>query len=81
MSKTVQIRDLDDETYETLRERASANGLSLAGYLRRELTQMAAVPTMAEWLDRADRRRASAGVSREELNDVIDDLRAEREAR
>ncbi len=81
MPKTVQIRDLDDTTYETLRERAAADGLSLAGYLRRELTQMAAVPTMAEWLDRADERRTRAGVSREDLRSAIEDLHAEREAR
>ena len=81
MSKTVQIRDLDNETYQVLRKRAAADGLSLAGYLRRELTQMAAVPTMAEWLDRADESRARAGVSREALQSAIEDLHLEREAR
>lgn len=81
MSKTVQIRDLDDETYATLRRRAAANGLSLASYLRRELTQMATLPTMTEWLERADARRQHANVSREALLTAIDDLHAERDAR
>ncbi len=77
----MQIRDLDDATYATLRERAAADGLSLAGYLRRELTQMAAAPTMAEWLARVDERRPVPGVSHEALLEAIEDLHAEREAR
>ncbi len=61
MGKTVQIRDLDDATYETLRARAAAEDLSLAQYLRRELTRSAATSTMAEVLERADRRREEGG--------------------
>lgn len=50
MPKNVQIRDLDDTTYETLRARAEAEDLSLTQCLRRELDRLAAVPSMTEWL-------------------------------
>ncbi|HEX4701256.1 MAG TPA: antitoxin [Pseudonocardiaceae bacterium] len=62
MAKTIQIRDIDDQTYTVLRTRAAADHLSLAAYLRRHLEQLASAPTMAELLERADRRRAR-GVS------------------
>jgi antitoxin FitA len=58
MARTIQIRDVDDHTYTVLRSRAAANHLSLAAFLRRLLEQMASKPTMAEILERADRRRA-----------------------
>ena len=63
--KNVQIRNLDDVTYATLRARANAADLSLTQYLRRELEQLASTPTFAEWLERADQLRARyGGVSR-----------------
>jgi hypothetical protein len=59
--KNVQIRNLDDATYEKLRARARADGLSLSQYLRRELDHLADLATMAEVLERADRWRAGGG--------------------
>ena len=61
MPKNVQIRNVDDETYELLRDRAAAAGLSLTQFLRRELARLASTPTMAEIIARADRRRAQGG--------------------
>ncbi|HEY0494561.1 MAG TPA: hypothetical protein VGD48_02395 [Kutzneria sp.] len=62
MGRTIQIRDVDEQTYTVLRTRAAAEHLSLTAYLKRQLEAMAAGPTMAEILERADRRRAR-GVS------------------
>jgi antitoxin FitA len=59
--KNVQIRNLDDATYDKLRARAAADGLSLSQYLRRELDHLASLATMAEILERADRWRATGG--------------------
>jgi hypothetical protein len=59
--KNVQIRNLDDATYEKLRARARADGLSLSQYLRRQLDRLADLATMAEVLERADRWRAEGG--------------------
>lgn len=79
MPKNVQIRNLDDATYESLRRRAAADNLSLAQYLRRELNRLATTRTMAEILDEADARRARhGGVSREAMEEAIEDMRASR---
>ncbi|MDN5748667.1 MAG: hypothetical protein L0H64_09185 [Pseudonocardia sp.] len=79
MPKNVQIRNLDDTTYETLRARAEAEDISLTQYLRRELDHLASVPSMTEWLAEGDRWRARyGGVSREAREQAFDDLRAER---
>lgn len=61
VARTVQIRNVDDATYATLRARAVAADLSLTQYLRRELEHLASTPTFGEWLDRADQRRARYG--------------------
>lgn len=41
MVKTVQIRGVPDEVHNTLFEEAQTQGLSLSGYLRRELESLA----------------------------------------
>ncbi len=61
MGHTIQIRDVSDNAYTVMRTRAAAEGLSLSGYLRRQIESSASKPTMAELLDRADRRRARGG--------------------
>jgi plasmid stability protein len=68
MPKTIQIRDVDDETYRVLRSRAAAEGLSLTAYLKRELDRMAG-PTMGEWIDRA--LKLEGRVDREEIVRII----------
>jgi len=73
MSKTVQIRDLDDEVYAALARRAAESGVSVPDLLRREATRLAARPTVAEWLARAARRPAAVG--RAEVLDALDELR------
>jgi hypothetical protein len=79
MPKNVQIRNLDDATYEILRARAKAGDLSLTQYLRRELERLAADASMAEILARADQRRArGAAVSRDAIVAALEADRAER---
>lgn len=81
MSKTVQVRDLDDETYAVLRRRAAEQRVSLSHYLRHELDRLARTRTMAELLDEADALRArQGGVSRESIIQALDEGRAERDA-
>jgi antitoxin FitA len=80
MSKTVQIRDLDDETYAVLRRRAAEQRVSLSHYLRHELDRLARARTMAELLEEADALRArQSGVSRESIVEALHEGRAERE--
>lgn len=79
MPKNVQIRNLDDATYEVLRKRAASEDLSLTQYLRRELDRLAAARTMADLLAEADLWRARhGGVSREAMDEAIEDMRASR---
>lgn len=41
MSRVIQVRDVPDEVRDALAEAAEAEGLSLAGYVRRELEHLA----------------------------------------
>ena len=73
MPKTVQIRDLADETYATLRQRAAAAGLGLPEYLRREVTRMAQRADPAEALRRQRELVAASdhGPTREQVLDAV----------
>lgn len=75
MPKTVQIRDIDDETYAALVRRAAESGLSVPDLLRREAARLASRPTVEEWL-RATRRRPSR-LSRAEIVATLDEIRGE----
>ena len=44
MSKVIQIRDVPDEVRDALADAARAQGLSLAGYVRRELELLSRRP-------------------------------------
>ncbi len=61
MSKVIQIRDVPDEVRDALAEAAQAEGLSLAGYVRRELDHLAR---------RAQRVRDNAAVIRQTQKQV-----------
>jgi len=59
MTRTVQIRDLDDDVYNALRRRAAEAGLTVPELLRREAARLAARPSVEEWLARTRRRPSS----------------------
>lgn len=44
MSKVIQIRDVPEDVRDALAEAAAAQGLSLSGYVRRELAHLARRP-------------------------------------
>ena len=73
MSKTIQIRDLDDEVYAGLRRRAAEEGVSVPELLRAEATRLAARPSIATWL--ASTRRRSSAVGAKDVLEVLDELR------
>lgn len=56
MPKTVQIRDISDETYQRLSQKAAEVHLSVPEYLRRLADRDAQRLSMTEWLDRTSRR-------------------------
>lgn len=75
MPKTVQIRDLDDETYAGLVRHAGEAGVSVPELIRREITRLARRPTVGAWLDRTRRRPSS--IERSEIVETLDDLRGD----
>jgi len=55
MPKTVQIRDIDDDVYETLKRRAAEDGITVPELLRRTATDLASRPSMKQWLSQVRR--------------------------
>jgi plasmid stability protein len=52
MSTMIQIRNVPDELHRRLKSRASLEGISLSGYLLREIEQVAGRPTPQELAER-----------------------------
>ena len=73
MPKTVQIRDIDDQTYASLRRHAAAAGLTVPELLRREAARIASRPSVEDWLART--RRRTAPITRAEVTEALDELR------
>lgn len=73
MSKMIQVRDVPDDVYATLKSRAAREGRSLSDFVKRELARMADRPSMQEWLDRT--RQAKPIPSKRSAAQVIRDLR------
>ncbi|MEU6151731.1 hypothetical protein ABZ816_17210 [Actinosynnema sp. NPDC047251] len=73
-TKPVHIRDVPVDVIEVLQRRAGRAGMSLTSYLRHTFAEMAARPTMEEWVERATDR--SWGVRREAILDAVREIRA-----
>lgn len=73
MPKTVQIRNIEDDVYAALRQRAAEAGLTVPDLLRREATRLANRPSVEAWLERT--RRRPSHVARETVIDTLDDIR------
>ena len=71
----IQIRGVSDQAHRRLKARAALEGKSLSEYLRMEIEQLAAMPTLDEMLERVAERESVGGDPAAEL------IRAEREAR
>ncbi len=55
MAKMIQIRNVPDELHRTLKVRAAKVGMTLSDYLLSEIEQIAAKPTLHEWLEKVSR--------------------------
>jgi plasmid stability protein len=67
--KTLQIRNMSDETHAELRLRAARAGMSLSDYALAELERRTSKPPIAEVLERA--RNRSGGATRQQIVDAI----------
>lgn len=73
MAKTVQIREIPDETYHKLAQRAAEARVSVPDYLRRLAERDVARPSVAEWIERT---RARGGPQRQsDVIEALDELR------
>ena len=75
---SIQIKHVPAETHAVLRRRAAAAHQSLQEYLLAKLVEDAAHPTNAEIFDEIEREGTGVTLS---IQDVLDDLEAERERR
>jgi hypothetical protein len=75
MSKTVQIRDIEEEVYAALVRRAADEGITVPELLRREVARLAARPSVAQWLARTGRRPSA--ISTAEVLATLDEWRGE----
>jgi len=73
VSKTIQIRDIDDDLYAALARRAAEAGTTIPELLRREAKRLAARPTMSEWLERT--RRRPSKITSSEIVAALDEIR------
>lgn len=73
----VQIRDVPEATVRALRTRAAERGMSLAAYLREELTRLSTRPTNAEIVERMARRDRHDGPA---VEDTVAEIRRIRQA-
>jgi antitoxin FitA len=73
MGKTVQIRDLDDDVYAALRQRAAEDGISVPELLRREATRLASKPSMRAWLSSLP--KTPSGITSDQVTEALDELR------
>jgi len=73
MSKMIQVRDVPDQVHRTLKARAAREGMSLSGFIKKELESSAEQPTMREWLERT--RQAKPISSKRSAAQIIRELR------
>ena len=71
----IQVRNVDEQVHRTLKARAAAAGLSLSDYVKRDLEESAARPTLEE----IDARVSARGPSGLRTQTVLSALREARD--
>jgi hypothetical protein len=74
MSKMIQIRNVPDEIHRALKVRAAKEGMTLSGYLLREVSRLAERPTLEELFERARGRKPLKPVTEDSVQ-IIRELR------
>lgn len=75
MPKMIQVRNVPDDVHRTLKARAAAAGMSLSDYVKRDLEEAAARPSLEE----VDARVAARGRSGLRTRTVLSALAEVRE--
>ncbi len=69
----MQIRDIDDGVYSALARHAADSGITVPELLRREITRIAARPSLEEWLKRTASRPSD--IDKATVIEALDDVR------
>jgi plasmid stability protein len=74
---TIQVRDIPDDVYDTIRRRAQEAGQSLQAYMRDQVVAMGSRPTRAEILAEWERElhQHPTTITREQILADLDDIR------
>lgn len=75
---TIQIRELPEEAYETIRRRARAAGQSIQGYMRDQIVELASRRTKEEAWAAVEAAWAADDSPGSTLEQIVDDLAADR---
>jgi plasmid stability protein len=75
----IQIKNVPTDLHERLRERARRDGRSLSEYALAVLERDLSTPTTREWLERLRQDEPLEGIGSEEIADLIQRGRAERD--
>lgn len=75
----IQIRDVPEDVYETIRRRARRNGQSIQKYMLAQLTDIARLADLDEAFDELDKIHARMPEHAIDIDQVIADIRSGRQ--
>lgn len=75
---TIQVRELPDDAYETIRLRARAAGQSIQAYMRDQIVRLASRPTKEELLAIVESGLTAEGTPGATLDRIVRDLAEDR---
>ena len=75
---TIQIRDVPEDAFETLRRRARSEGRSIQAYMRERVVEMAAAPTKTEHMRSIEEALAHYGGAEVTAEEIAADVAADR---
>jgi antitoxin FitA len=73
MTKMIQVRNVPEDVHRTLKARAAKAGVSLSDYIKRDLEQAAARPSLEE-IDARIAARGRSGLRTETVLGALDEL-------
>lgn len=75
----IQIRDVPEDAYETIRRRARKAGQSIQAYMLARTVEFAEEPTIDEVIDRIERRLSSGPPLAIDTDMLLEDIRSGRQ--
>lgn len=75
---TIQVRDIPEDAYEVIRQRARASGRSIQSYMREVVVDFAGHPTTEEVLATMESVRAESDTPGATPDSILADLAADR---